>query len=97
MKNAIATVEIFALREGEKARRLSLVISTPERSEEEAGPWSCRVAFADLHRARTVHAPDSVLALSRALAMARGWLADLESTGIVLSRDRAGSEPFVLE
>ena len=96
MKNAIATVEIFALREGESARRLTLVIARPERTEQ-GDPWSCRVALADLHRARTVHALDSFLALSRALELARGWLAELESSGLSLARDRAGAEPFLLE
>ena len=96
MRNAIATVEIFALRAGESARRLTLVIGRPERMEQ-ADPWSCRVALADLHRARTVDAPDSILAISRALELARGWLAELESSGLSLARDRAGVEPFLLE
>jgi len=82
------------------ARRLTLVITQPERvgsasASEEA--WSCRVALADLHRPETVSAPDSILALARALDRARGWLADLEARGHVLARDRSGSPPFVLE
>lgn len=110
MKNAIATVEIFASRPpvvagqgAERARRLTLVISMPERKKgagsPEAGPdaWSCRVALADLHRPETVHAPDSILVLVRALERARGWLAELEAQGFTLARDREGSQAFVLE
>lgn len=82
------------------ARRLTLVITQPERVGSASGSeeaWSCRVALADLHRPETVSAPDSILALARALDRARGWLADLEARGHVLARDRSGSPPFVLE
>lgn len=120
MKDAIATVEIFArpsTREGagsqqgdlgceakvrserarsERARRLTLVISKPER-DREGRRWLCRLALADLHRPVTISAPDSVLALERTLAQARGWLAELESSGLALWRDREGTVPFVLE
>lgn len=121
MRDAIATVEIFArpsarevsrsqgeLRLGtaargggegerdEKARRLTLVISKPER-DREGQRWLCRLALADLHRPVTLSAPDSILVLERALAQARGWLAELESSGWALWRDREGKVPFVLE
>ena len=98
MRDAIATVEIFAIstQADERPRRMTLVLSSPERSAD-GDQWCCRVALADLHRPEIVHAPDSVLALSRALDRARGWLLDLESRGLVLARDRSGSRPFSLE
>lgn len=115
MRDAIATVEIFARPASGKstgsqprdlpsqtgassggARRLTLVISKPERDREGRG-WLCRLALADLHRPMTIAAPDSVLVLERALAQARGWLAELEASGLVLWRDRDGTVPFVLE
>ena len=115
MRDAIATVEIFArpspregpaspeggLRPGaearsERARRLTLVISKPVRDREGRG-WVCRLALADLHRPVTISAADSIVVLARALAQARGWLAELEASGLALWRDREGTVPFVLE
>jgi hypothetical protein len=93
MRNAIATVEIFASRSGEATRRLTLVISSPERAGADGG-WACRLALADLHRALSIEGPDSVAVLAGALARARGWLAELEASGFTLARDRAGVEPF---
>lgn len=80
----------------EGARRLTLVISKPER-DREGRQWLCRLALADLHRPTTISAPDSILVLARALAQARGWLAELESSGLALWRDREGTVPFALE
>jgi hypothetical protein len=75
---------------------MTLVLSSPERMEQ-SDRWVCRVALADVHRPVMVDAPDSVLALSRALERARGWLLDLESRGLTLARDRHGKQPFSLE
>jgi hypothetical protein len=96
MRNAIATVEIFARRSGEATRRLTLVISSPERSPA-GGGWACRVALADLHRPQSIEGPDSVAVLVGALAQARGWLDELEASGFMLARDRAGEKPFRLD
>jgi hypothetical protein len=85
-----------AAARGEKARRLTLVISKPER-DRGGRRWLCRLALADLHRPVTISAPDSILVLERALAQARGWLAELESKGWALWRDREGTVPFVLK
>ena len=90
MKNAIASVEIYAHEPGEAVRRLTLVIDQPRRAEGAAPSWICRVALADLHRPSEVTAADSVAVLAAALDLARRWLVALEGRGIRLTRDRAG-------
>ena len=94
MRDAIASVEIFAHRGDEPVQRLSLVLGAPA-ADREAGTWTCRVALANLHRAEGLAGHDSVEALSLALARGREWLAALEADGFVLYRDRAGSVPFL--
>lgn len=98
MKGAMATVEIFARQAGgeERERRLTLVLSAPER-DAAAGGWVCRVALADLHRAQGAAGRDSVEALSSALRLARSWLDGLRAQGFDVTRDRDGEIPFVLE
>jgi hypothetical protein len=93
MKGAMAAVEIFLIEEGEPTRRLSLVISTPERNGDEGG-WSCRVVLADQHPPETIVGRDSFEALSLAMARARGWVDALRSGGRVLARDRSGEIRF---
>ena len=104
MKGAIASVEIFAWArdkaEGAKgddgaarARRLTLVIGTPLRNPDASG-WTCRVALADLKRPVERVGIDSVDALSAALAQGEAWLDELRDEGVVLTRDRAGKEPY---
>ena len=99
MKGAIASVDIFAFENaasaGGPARRLTLVIGAPVRAAS-GGVWQCRVALADLHRPQTFEGRDSVEALLLAVDRARSWLAALAGEGFVLSRDRAGAEPFSL-
>lgn len=102
MKGAIASVEIFAFAPpgpgdalSDRPRRLSLVIGVPERAPS-GELWHCRVALADLHRPRTLEGRDSVEALLLAVGCARGWLEALHGEGMVLCRDRAGSEPFAI-
>lgn len=94
MRDAIASVEIFAHRGDEPVQRLSLVIGAPAANRE-AGTWTCRVALANLHRSEELVGRDSVEALTLALARGREWLLALETGGFVLYRDRAGSEPFL--
>lgn len=101
MKNAVASVEIYAHRpladgEAPEVRRLSLVIGAPERAPDGSG-WSCRVALADIERPQTCLGPDSFSALQRALAQGRRWVMGLEEQGWTLWRDRAGSLPLVLD
>lgn len=103
MKNAIASVEIYAHRAGlatsasapASVRRLTLVISAPERAES-GTDWACRVALADLERPRTLFAADSVSVLLAAISQGRAWLAGLEEDGWALFRDREGREGFDL-
>lgn len=102
MKGAIASVEIFVFEApGHGAaprgtpRRLSLVIGAPERSPT-GEAWQCRVTLADLHRPRTCEGRDSIEALFLAVAQAKAWLAGLQATGCLLTRDRAGAEAFPL-
>ncbi len=99
MKGAIASVEIFAVRDGGPVERLTLTLTAPDRARREgdAEPvWVCRVALARRHRPRSLEAPDSVAALAAALEMGRGWLAALLDEGHVLWRDRACTRPFEL-
>ena len=95
MKGAIATVDFFSSDGQDPPRRLSLVISAPERCSPGDG-WQCRVALADLYPAKVVVGPDSLDALARALHQARAWLTELEEEGQKLTRDRAGKRPFEL-
>ena len=95
MKDAIATVEIFAEREGSGIDRLSLVVGSPERRSSGEG-WQCRVALADFARPETLSGRDSFEALALALTRARVWIRELEAQGRVLTRDRAGKIPFEL-
>ncbi len=95
MKNAIATVDFFTTSEAEGTRRLSLVITAPERAPAGEG-WQCRVALADVHRPETVVGRDSVEALWHAISLGRSWVAELDSAGRILTRDRAGEIPFEL-
>jgi len=95
LKGAIATVDFFASDGKGPPRRLSLVVAAPQRSS--AGDeWQCRVALADLYPSKILVGLDSLDALSRALAQARVWLAELHAQGQSLSRDRAGETPFEL-
>ena len=94
MRDAIASVEIYAQRGNEPVQRLSLVIGAPT-ADRAAGTWTCRVALANLHRPEQRTGRDSVEALTLALATGREWLSALQASGFVLYRDRAGSEPFV--
>ena len=94
MKGAIASVEIYAHREGAAVRRLTLVVSEP-RTTPDPARWICRVALADLHRPEEIVGTDSVEALCRAVERGRRWIEDLRSDGFVLTRDRAGSIPYV--
>jgi len=93
MKTAIASLEVFAHREGEAVRRLSLVVGTPAPTGKD-GAWSCRVALANLHRAEQIEARDSVEVLALAIARGREWLLALEADGFTLFRDRAGQLPY---
>ena len=93
MKSAIASLEIFAHREGEVVQRLSLVVGAPTAAGE-GGLWICRVALANLHRAEEIEGRDSVEVLGLALARGRGWLLDLEADGFLLFRDREGQTPY---
>lgn len=93
MKEAIASVEIFAHRRGEAVRRWTLVIGAPRRVES-GTDWRCRVALADLHRPLELTGPDSVDVLAQALARARDWLDALEADGFALFRDRSGTQPY---
>lgn len=95
MKGAIATVDFFASNPGEGSDRLSLVIDSPQRCPSGEG-WQCRVALADLHPAATVVGRDSIEALLLALTQARVWISALRTQGRVLTRDRAGKNPFEL-
>lgn len=98
MKGAIASVEIFAFvpeHDTPGPRRLTLTIGAPT-PDRESGHWDCRVALADLHRAETKSAVDSVSALEAALEQGRVWLAELRARGWVLARDRAGKSSFEL-
>ncbi len=94
MKGAIASVEVFARREGDPVRRLTLVVGTPTRSDE---GWLCRVALADRHPPESLSGADSVEVLGLALARGRRWLALLRAEGFSLSRDRAGQIPYPLD
>lgn len=93
MKDAIASVEIFAQRGDEPVQRLSLVVGAPA-SDRDAGKWICRVALANLHRSEELAGHDSVEALTLALARGREWLLALQASGFVLYRDRAGHDPY---
>lgn len=95
MKGAIATVDFFASEGWSEPRRLSLVISAPERTSS-GEPWQCRVALADLHPVIIIVGVDSFDVLARALGQARVWIAELRQQGQTLSRDRAGEDPFEL-
>jgi hypothetical protein len=94
VKDAIASVEIFAQRGDEPVQRLSLVVGAPA-SDRDAGKWICRVALANLHRPEELAGHDSVEALTLALARGREWLLALQASGFALYRDRAGREPFL--
>ena len=103
MKGAIASVELFAWTlpaaertDTSRPRRLTLVVGTPVCSPGDSG-WTCRVALADLKRPVEVAAADSIGALSAALARGEAWLDELLDEGIVFTRDRAGTEPYVLK
>lgn len=102
MKEAIATVEIFAHRASSAAgsasevQRWTLVVGAPSRAADGSG-WACRVALADLRRPEAVLAIDSVSALSRGISHGRAWLEELESEGWAFYRDRAGTLPLVLD
>jgi hypothetical protein len=52
--------------------------------------------LADLYRPKTVVGRDSIEALSLALAEAHAWISELRTQGRVLTRDRAGKNPFEL-
>jgi hypothetical protein len=93
VKGAIASVEIFAHRGQEPVQRLSLVVGAPTTASDEDG-WKCRVALANLKRSEEIVGTDSVEALAGALARSREWLGALRAEGFVLSRDRAGIEPY---
>ncbi len=95
VRGAIASVEIFARREDEPTRRLTLTIAAPER-ERDATRWACRVVLADLHRPHTVAGESSLAALVAALDVAREWIAELRAQGFSLARDRKGETPFEL-
>lgn len=111
MKDAIATVEIFAHRGEEPVQRLSLAIGMPRvlasestvaaasRDPSLAGRprWSCRVMLANLHRPVEIEGADSVEVLAGALTRARDWLAMLRAEGFELYRDRAGEIPLTLD
>jgi len=96
MRGAIATGEIWACRRDAKARRLTLVVSSPERNGDASG-WRCRIALADIHPAEELAGRDSIEALALALARARRWLVELRAEGFELARDAEGREPFDLE
>jgi len=98
MKNAIASVEIFAHEPDEGVRRLTLVIDQPRRRDGTNGAdgWVCRVALADEHRPLEITATDSVAVLVAALDQADRWLGELENRGIRLTRDRAGAISYSL-
>ena len=102
MKEAIATVEVFAHRASRDAgstpdvRRWTLVVGAPSRSAEGSG-WACRVALADVRRPEAVFATDSVSALARGISHGRAWLEELECEGWALFRDRAGTLPLILD
>ncbi|MFP6655930.1 MAG: hypothetical protein VCB25_09895 [Myxococcota bacterium] len=93
MKGAIATVDFFASDRPSPPRRLSLVISAPERCSAGEG-WECRVALADLHRPEVILGVDSFDALALAFVQARTWIAELRGQGRHLTRDREGQTPF---
>ena len=95
MKGAIATVDFFASKPEEASDRLSLAIDSPQRCPSGVG-WQCRVTLADLYPAKTIVGRDSVEALLLALTQARIWVSDLRTQGRVLTRDRAGENPFEL-
>lgn len=81
------------LRPGDRPRRLSLVIGTPERAPG-GEAWHCRIVLADLHRPEVLEGRDSMEALLRAVDRAHAWLAALRAEGLRLCRDRAGLEPL---
>jgi hypothetical protein len=95
LKGAIAAVDFFVSDGQAKPRRLSLVISAPERSPS-GETWRCRLALADLHPPIVIVGADSVDVLARALDQARIWVAELRQPGQSLTRDRAGEIPFEL-
>jgi hypothetical protein len=95
VRGAIATVDFYASNADEALVRLSLVIDSPQRCSSGEG-WQCRVALADLYRPKTVVGRDSIEALSLALAEAHAWISELRTQGRVLTRDRAGKNPFEL-
>jgi hypothetical protein len=94
VKDAIASVEIFAHRGDEPVQRLSLVVGAPASVSAAGRTWICRVALANLHRAEEIAGHDSVEALTLALARGRDWLLALQASGFVLCRDRDGREPY---
>lgn len=96
MKGAIASVEIFAHRNAEPARRLTLVVGAPT-SAPAVGGWRCRVALADQHQPQEFTGRDSFDVLNRALAQAHSWLRALEAEGFMLFRDRGGVDPYRFE
>jgi len=95
LKGAIAAVEFFVSDGQTKPRRLSLAISSPERSTSDES-WQCRVVLADRYPPVVIAGADSVDALARALDQARVWISELRQPGQTLTRDREGEVPFEL-
>jgi hypothetical protein len=93
LQGAIATVDFFVSDPHTAPRRVSLVISAPERCSASAG-WQCRVALADMHRAKVILGIDSFDALGLAFVQARAWTEELRGQGRILTRDQEGQIPF---